>query len=439
MPPWKLWSLRGIAAVVLLIVFVAALCASGLASYFLAAWSASIPLLALTATLAFALVAWGGAWLGAIIWRATKRARFAAAFSGILTAIFVAALYFAVLRPSPLRLADTTPFDNTRYWQLPTGSRIAYSEYDPPAGVAARPEPIVFLHGGPGMRTGPFDLGFYSPFAAQGFRVYLLDQAGSGLSGFLPRVRDYSIIRAVQDLEAVRQQIDAKKMILIGHSWGSTLAASYMAKYPDRVAKVVFYSPGSIWNWSQEVPDFSRTDGGSPDFPSLRLLAALLLLDRNPAAAQNLLPQREAEELLVPFIAPTAGTLVCKGDSDKLPPFLTSLASGPHVNPGFNPYVLNALAYDTDKPPGDPHALLRLNHTPAIILFSECNYLPWSGALDYRKTMPNVKLYYIPKAGHFIQFEQPELMTRVILAFLLDQPDSISPYSGDADPRNLHN
>jgi proline iminopeptidase len=334
---------------------------------------------------------------------------------------------------------DTVPFDNTRYWQLPTGSRIAYSEYDPPAGVAARPDPIVFLHGGPGMRTGQFDLDFYSPFAAHGFRVYLFDQAGSGLSGFLPSVRDYSITRAVQDLEAVRQQIGSQKMILIGHSWGSTLAASYMAKYPDHVAKVVFYSPGALWNWSQEVPDFSRTEGGSPGFPSPRLLAALLLLDRNPDAAQNLLPQREAEELLLSFIRPTVGTLVCKGDSNKLPPFMTSLPAGPHFNPGFNPYVLNALAYDTDKPPSDPHALLRVNHTPAIILFSECNYLPWSGALDYRKTMPNVKLYYIPKAGHFIQFEQPELMTRVILAFLLDQPDSISPYSGDADPRNLHN
>jgi triacylglycerol esterase/lipase EstA (alpha/beta hydrolase family) len=341
MPSWKYWFRRGIAVIIALIVFVAALCAAGLAPYFLAAWSASIPLLALSATLAFALLAWGGAWLGALIWHAGSRRRFATAFGGILTTLFLAALYFAVLWPSPPRLAETVPFDNTRYWQLPTGSRIAYSEYDPPAGVAARPDPIVFLHGGPGMRTGQFDLDFYSPFAARGFHVYLFDQAGSGLSGFLPSVRDYSITRAVQDLESVRQQIGSQKMILIGHSWGSTLAASYMAKFPDHVAKVVFYSPGALWNWSQEVPDFSRTEGGSPGFPSPRLLAALLLLDRNPDAAQNLLPRREAEELLLSFIRPTVGTLVCKGDSNKLPPFMTSLAAGPHFNPGFNPYVLN--------------------------------------------------------------------------------------------------
>jgi pimeloyl-ACP methyl ester carboxylesterase len=29
------------------------------------------------------------------------------------------------------------------------------------------------------------------------------------------------------------------------------------------------------------------------------------------------------------------------------------------------------------------------------------------GALDYRKTLPNLKVYYFPHAGHYIQFEQP--------------------------------
>jgi pimeloyl-ACP methyl ester carboxylesterase len=32
------------------------------------------------------------------------------------------------------------------------------------------------------------------------------------------------------DLEAIRQTLGAEKMILIGHFWGSTLAASYMGE-----------------------------------------------------------------------------------------------------------------------------------------------------------------------------------------------------------------
>jgi pimeloyl-ACP methyl ester carboxylesterase len=90
---------------------------------------------------------------------------------------------------------------------------------------------------------------------------------------------------------------------------------------------------------------------------------------------------------------------------------------------------------DTEHAEGDPHAALRGNHTPAILLYPECNYLSWKGAIDYRRTLPNLKIYYIPRAGHYIQFEQPELLRRVILNFLLDQPDALTPYTNDADPR----
>ncbi len=55
--------------------------------------------------------------------------------------------------------------------------------------------------------------------------------------------------------------------------------------------------------------------------------------------------------------------------------------------------------------------------------------------MDYRKTLRNLKIYYIPRAGHYIQIEQPDLMRRIMVAFLLDQPDVIPPVEGDEDPR----
>jgi pimeloyl-ACP methyl ester carboxylesterase len=84
----------------------------------------------------------------------------------------------------------------------------------------------------------------------------------------------------------------------------------------------------------------------------------------------------------------------------------------------------------------DPRAALRGNRTPAILLYGECNYLAWQGSVDYRNTFANLKIFYIPKAGHYIQFEQPELMGKVIRNFLLDQADAIPPYTRDADPRS---
>ena len=55
------------------------------------------------------------------------------------------------------------------------------------------------------------------------------------------------------------------------------------------------------------------------------------------------------------------------------------------------------------------------------MLRAECDFMPWATAV----------IYFIPKAGHFIQFEQPELILSVIRAFL---PEVVAPYTEDADP-----
>jgi pimeloyl-ACP methyl ester carboxylesterase len=271
--------------------------------------------------------------LGAALWRTNGPALFAIMSAGALTVVFLIALYTLILRPTPPRHTEVIPAENAKYWHLPTGLTISYQEFLPPSDIAVKPDPIVFLHGGPGLRFAPFDSDIYGKFTADGFRVYLFDQAGSGASAFLTHIREYTIIR---------NQLHAERMILIGHSWGSTLAASYIAKYP------------------------SQTD-----------------------------------------------------------------------NPGLNPYVMEGLIGQTSDSRADPHTALQGNKTAAILLVGECNYIPWRAALDNRRTFANLKIFYFPNAGHYIQFEQPELMTKVIRHFLLDQPDAIPPYSADSDPSPL--
>lgn len=435
MPRWKQWTRRAFALLAFVATVVAALVAALLAPYVLAAQSANITVLTLSSVASFALVAWIGLSGVALAWGSSAVRRPATMLSGVLSAVFLGGLYLTVLRSSASRIPAVTPYENTKYWELPTGSKIAYSEFDPPPGVRVRPEAVVYLHGGPGARQALFDQETYGGLSAQGFSVFLFDQAGSGLSDFLPHVRDYTMRRSVQDLEAVRERIGAGKMILIGHSWGSTLAASYMAKYPDRVAKVVFHSPGRLWNLQDEDVDYSRTASPGPSLPASRFLAALLLRERSPEAAENLVSQGEAEMLGVPSLRETLGTVVCAGDIGALPREVVAIVAG-QENPGFNPYVTQELISGTSRPQDDPHAALRSNHTPAMLLFPECNYVSWTGAIDYRSTLPDLKIYYVPRAGHYIQFEQPQLLTRAITAFVLDQPDVIPPYKADADPRS---
>jgi pimeloyl-ACP methyl ester carboxylesterase len=426
---WK----RSAGVVVWLLALAVAIALALWVPYWLAARVESVGVLTAVCVIIFALVSAAGMAALARLWGPAFRPAYVWSGLAFVTGGFGIILYVVVLRPTST-IGPVVANQSTRYWQLVTGSRIAYTEIDPPAGVAVRQFPIVFVHGGPGLRSLSFDQSAYGAFAADGFRVFLYDQVGSGRSGFLPHVSDYTVKREIEDLEAVRQAIGASKMVLIGHSWGSTLAASYIAAHPDRVDKVVFHSPGRIWDILSDTFDYSRTDAGKGELPSFRLLAALLLRDRNPNAAERLLPQPEAEKLVLPAFEGSKGTIVCKGHSSDLPPEIDSVTNG-GMNPGINPYVLQQLVPQVSDSAADPHAALRTNDTPAILLYPECNYLSWSGSLDYRRTFRHLRIFYIPKAGHYVQLEQPELMHRVIRAFLLDQPDAIPSYVGDTDPR----
>jgi hypothetical protein len=71
----------------------------------------------------------------------------------------------------------------------------------------------------------------------------------------------------------------------------------------------------------------------------MRLTAALFLKERNPETAEQLVPQFDSEILVIPSFRQTLGTLVCKGDYNKLQSDLIS-ALDRHESPGANPYVL---------------------------------------------------------------------------------------------------
>ncbi len=354
--------------------------------------------------------------------------RSAALTSATLTVLFALGLYFAVLRPTHSPHIVPVARSNTQYWSLPTGSRIAYSVYEPPPGVPVKPEPIVFLHGGPGLRAFDTDHDFYQQFAQDGFRVYLFDQAGSGLSDRLPHGSDYTVERFVADLEAIRQQIGADRLILIGHSWGGTLAAHYAAAYPDHVAKLVFHSPGPIWKWTSSSVQFQRTDAKQRSPYPPRILAAIVLSHANWNAAENLMSQQEFGDWELATSDP--GEVVCKGERSKLPANFSAANLA-----GINFYPLIVVNRELNTPQLDIRSQLGKLHVPAITLVSQCEFGPWSEQLEYKKAIPGLQVFYFPESGHYINFSQPEKLAALIRSFLLDQPPPFPAYQDDKDPR----
>ena len=131
--------------------------------------------------------------------------------------------------------------DAIRYWELPTGSHLAYVRI--PGARGGHLPPVLYLHGGPGAYEVA-SIREYGPLAQRwtrlGFDVYFYDQVGSGLSTRLRDPTQYTVARHVADVEAIRATLGVGRLILIGESWGASLGAHYIALHPQHVARAVF-------------------------------------------------------------------------------------------------------------------------------------------------------------------------------------------------------
>ncbi|MER6174668.1 alpha/beta hydrolase [Streptosporangium sp. NPDC001681] len=333
-----------------------------------------------------------------ITWLVARKALYVAGVTVVLCGIVAVTVLLPFPAPVPVIPAGV------RFWDLPTGSRLAY--VSEPARGTARPYPVIFLHGGPGTPGEGVPEGGWE-LAGEGFDVYAYDQLGAGRSTRLDDVSGYTVARHVADLDAVRSALGAERVILVGRSWGGTLAAAYMAAHPDRVARAVLTSPGAIWE--PAYPDGVGSPWGNGDGPdgSLRFLVQNVLLGLNPAAAHSMVPDREADAYFRELLISAKDATGCPG----------AAPAPTHTNqPGF--YVNQVTSADAETVP-DPRPKLRQVQVPTLIVRGQCDYLKWQVTDEYRRTLPNSTFLYVPGAGHSIANGRPDLYRELLTAFLL--------------------
>jgi proline iminopeptidase len=96
--------------------------------------------------------------------------------------------------------------------------------------------PVVFLHGGPGSGSQHAHRTLFDPARDH---VFLLDQRGAGRSHPYLSLTANTTEHLVGDLEIVREHFGIAKWLVVGGSWGSTLALAYAEKYAERVSGLV--------------------------------------------------------------------------------------------------------------------------------------------------------------------------------------------------------
>jgi proline iminopeptidase len=163
--------------------------------------------------------------------------------------------------------------------------RIHYEQVGNPAG-----KPLFVLHGGPGAGCSPVMRRYADP---ERFRIVLHDQRGAGRSLPFGETRENTTQALVEDVERLRQHLRIQRMILLGGSWGSTLALAYAEAHPDHVAGLILrgiflgtreeldlYFPKSVGDYFPEV--YERLCAQIPEMPGKSLPERVYALLQSP-------------------------------------------------------------------------------------------------------------------------------------------------------------
>ncbi len=123
-------------------------------------------------------------------------------------------------------------------------------------------KPVIVLHGGPGGSCHPAMRQLFNP---EKFKVLLFDQRGAGRSKPRAELVGNTTRELVSDMETLRVRAGMEKMMIVGGSWGSTLALAYAQQHPERVTDLVLR--GIFTGTDEEIDHFYHggTAGVFPD------------------------------------------------------------------------------------------------------------------------------------------------------------------------------
>lgn len=143
------------------------------------------------------------------------------------------------------------------------GQRMYWEVSGNPAG-----KPVVFLHGGPGSGTSPWQRRFFDPAV---YRIVLLDQRGCGRStphASTPEAdfRFLTTAHLIADIELLRKNLGIAQWQVFGGSWGSALALAYAQAHPDVVSELVLRG---IFTLRREELEWFYEGGAAALFPDL--------------------------------------------------------------------------------------------------------------------------------------------------------------------------
>lgn len=259
-------------------------------------------------------------------------------------------------------------------------------------------EPILCLHGGPGMSSGYFfpDPDVWGPglraLAAE-HRVVAYDQRGCGGSGAPDVEQPLALSRHVDDVESVRAALGLERPIVLAHSFGSVLAILFALQHPDRLSRLIVLGGAPTRAFMIGYREAVAT-GLPPDVQ--RRLAEIQSGEIDDAA------MRERFRLALPLYFHR--TISDRERDSLLSTVSFSGAVNRAVAAGLENYDLSAAL---------PHV-----RVPSRVLYGASDRVVQPAyQLEFRGRLLTARFVEFQESGHFPFLEEPEPFARVVHYF----------------------
>ena len=259
-------------------------------------------------------------------------------------------------------------------------------------------EPVIILSGGPGIAAHQED--DVAIELSKHYKAILFDQRGTGRSWTKPL--DSSTINintAIEDLDTLRKHLHLDKLNLYGHSWGSMLAAAYIAKYPDRVKLFISVGGGEIdTSLTQTINDNVNAKVQLGDTVKYRYwLDAAVIKKDSAKAAYEIRKLKVARSIY---------------DTSKLDHVMTQVAHG-----GRNT-AMAALMWKSIRKQLHFVAACNAYSGKTLLVFGLNDMIGLTTVTQYLQAFPKAAVAGIFKSGHYPEIEQPEQFYAVVNQFL---------------------
>ena len=281
-----------------------------------------------------------------------------------------------------------------------------------------------------GIAASSLSWSVVQPAIAAFSRVCAYDRAGLAWSEAPSCPRLFT--RIVDDLAAVLTHVShGERCVLVGHSFGSFLVRAYAARHPDRVAGIVLVDPPTEWlTISDERVRLLR--GGR----SLSKIGAVLAHLGVVRACLTLLTggapgaPRRFVRIFGPAAARTLERLV--GEVRKLPPEVHPVVKALWCQPKcFHSMADHLQALEREGP-----SMGRFVPPPQVpvVVISGRDQSPEQRAAHRELAERSAEGRHVvaARSGHWIQFDEPELIVRVVRE-LVDEERSLQSPSAASD------